>query len=107
MKLQESLITLGMYVPLIVVFVICIALEIFLANRQSRWPGLVLPPLFVLPNVALNALSEAESASGMLLALLVPVILLALTLVLLAMYWVCRRRRKNREQIEKMKIQDL
>ena len=113
MELQEIMITLGMYVPLIVVFVICIALEIFLANRQSRWPGLVLPgcwllpPMFVLPNVFLNALSEAESASGMLLALLVPVILLAPMLVLLAIYWFCRRRRKNREQIEKMKIQDL
>lgn len=95
------------------VFVICIALEIFLANRQSRWPGLVLPvcwllpALFVPPNVFLNALSEAGGASGMLLALLVVPVCLLPTLVLLAIYWVCRRRRKNREQIEKMKIQDL
>ena len=43
MKLTEILVTLSLYVPLIVVFAICIALEIFLANRQSRWPGLVLP----------------------------------------------------------------
>ena len=43
MKLTEILVTLSLYVPLIVVFVICIALEIFLANRQSRWPGLIMP----------------------------------------------------------------
>ena len=28
-------------------------------------------------------------------------------LVLLAVYWFCRRRRKRREDVEKMKIQDL
>ena len=43
MKLTEILVTLSLYVPLIVVFAICIALEIFLANRQSRWPGLIMP----------------------------------------------------------------
>ena len=71
MKLTEILVTLSLYVPLIVVFVICIALEIFLANRQSRWPGLVLPICWlmpawlVLPNLLLNALSLAENAGQM------------------------------------------
>ena len=113
MKLTEILVTLSLYVPLIVVFVICIALEIFLANRHSRWPGLVLPICWlmpawlVLPNLLLNALSLAENAGQMLLALLVVPICLLPALVLLAIYWFCRRRRKSREQVEKMKIQDL
>lgn len=43
MKATEIFITLGLYVPLIVVLAICIALEVYLAKRKSRWPGLILP----------------------------------------------------------------
>ena len=43
MKLTEILVTLGLYVPLIVVLAICIAFEVYLAKRKSRWPGLILP----------------------------------------------------------------
>lgn len=89
------------------------ALEVFLAKRKSCWPGLVLPicwllpVLFVLPNLLLNALAVAESMPQMLLTLLVVLLFFVPTLVLLAIYWFCRRRRKSREQVEKMKIQDL
>lgn len=113
MKATEIFITLSLYVPFIVLFVICIALEVFLAKRKSCWPGLVLPicwllpVLFVLPNLLLNALAVAESMPQMLLTLLVVLLFFVPTLVLLAIYWFCRRRRKSREQVEKMKIQDL
>ena len=89
------------------------ALEVFLAKRKSRWPGLVLPvlalfpALFVLPNLLTNALSVAENGLQALLSLLAMLLLFVPTLVLLAVYWFCRRRRKRREDVEKMKIQDL
>ena len=89
------------------------ALEVFLAKRKSRWPGLVLPvlalfpALFVLPNLLTNALSVAENGLQALLSLLAMLLLFVPALVLLAVYWCCRRRRKCREDVEKMKIQDL
>lgn len=89
------------------------ALEVFLAKRKSRWPGLVLPvlalfpTLFVLPNLLTNALSVAENGLQALLSLLAMLLLFVPALVLLAVYWFCRRRRKRREDVEKMKIQDL
>ena len=103
---------IGWFVILVLMAAAC-ALEVFLAKRKSRWPGLVLPICWlmpawlVLPNLLLNALSLAENAGQMLLALLVVPICLLPALVLLAIYWFCRRRRKSREQVEKMKIQDL
>lgn len=89
------------------------ALEVFLAKRKSRWPGLVMPllavfpALFVLPNLLTNALSVAENGLQVLLSLLAMMLLFVPALVLLAVYWFCRRRRKCREDVEKMKIQDL
>lgn len=89
------------------------ALEVFLAKRKSRWPGLVMPllavfpALFVLPNLLTNALSVAENGLQVLLSLLAMMLLFVPALVLLAVYWFCRRRRKRREDVEKMKIQDL
>ena len=89
------------------------ALEVFLAKRKSRWPGLVMPllalfpALFVLPNLLTNALSVAENGLQALLSLLAMLLLFVPALVLLAVYWFCRRRRKRWEDVEKMKIQDL
>lgn len=96
----------------LIVAVLCIA-EWLLARCKAWWPGVILPVMmllpawFVLPNLLLNALSLAENAGQMLSALLVVPLCLLPTLVLLAIYWFCRRRRKSREQVEKMKIQDL
>lgn len=100
------------FVILALMAAVC-ALEVFLAKRKSRWPGLVLPvlalfpALFVLPNLLTNALSVAENGLQALLSLLAMLLLFVPTLVLLAVYWFCRRRRKRREDVEKMKIQDL
>lgn len=100
------------FVILALMAAVC-ALEVFLAKRKSRWPGLVLPvlalfpALFVLPNLLTNALSVAENGLQALLSLLAMLLLFVPALVLLAVYWFCRRRRKRREDVEKMKIQDL
>lgn len=100
------------FVILALMAAVC-ALEVFLAKRKSRWPGLVMPvlalfpALFVLPNLLTNALSVAENGLQALLSLLAMLLLFVPALVLLAVYWCCRRRRKCREDVEKMKIQDL
>ena len=100
------------FVILALMAAVC-ALEVFLAKRKSRWPGLVMPllalfpALFVLPNLLTNALSVAENGLQALLSLLAMLLLFVPALVLLAVYWFCRRRRKRRENVEKMKIQDL
>ena len=100
------------FVILALIAAVC-ALEVFLAKRKSRWPGLVMPvlalfpALFVLPNLLTNALSVAENGLQVLLSLLAMPLLFVPALVLLAVYWFCRRRRKCREDVEKMKIQDL
>ncbi len=100
------------FVILALIAAVC-ALEVFLAKRKSRWPGLVMPllalfpALFVLPNLLTNALSVAENGLQALLSLLAMLLLFVPALVLLAVYWFCRRRRKCREDVEKMKIQDL
>lgn len=100
------------FVILALIAAVC-ALEVFLAKRKSRWPGLVMPvlalfpALFVLPNLLTNALSVAENGLQALLSLLAMLLLFVPALVLLAVYWFCRRRRKRREDVEKMKIQDL
>lgn len=90
-----------------------VALQAFLSRRKAWWPGLVMPVctlpgvLLVLPNVLLNALSEAENAGQVLLAVLGSALCLLPTLVLLAVYFFCRRREKSKQQIDKMNIQDL
>ena len=89
------------------------ALEVFLSKRRAWWPGLVLPlcllppVLFALPNVVLNALGVAENSLQKVLSLLMGLLFFAPALVLLAIYWHCRRSGKHREQVEKIKIQDL
>ena len=90
-----------------------IALQVFLSRRKAWWPGLVLPVLevpgvlLILPNVLLNALGQAENMVQVLLAVLGSALLLLPTLVLTAIYLFCRRRYRQKKQIDKMNIQDL
>lgn len=90
-----------------------IALQVFLSRRKAWWPGLVLPTctlpgvLLILPNVLLNALGQAENMVQVLLAVLGSALLLLPTLVLTAIYLFCRRRYRQKKQIDKMNIQDL
>lgn len=90
-----------------------IAFQVWLSRRKAWWPGLVIPVctlpgvLLVLPNVLLNALSQAENAGQVLLAVLGSALCLLPTAVLLIVYFLCRRREKRKKQLDKMNIQDL
>ncbi|MEY8386475.1 hypothetical protein AALC17_04135 [Oscillospiraceae bacterium 38-13] len=87
----------------------CIFLQIFLARRESRWPGLILPLLTFLLSL-LGPLNIMDTGSVSQNILLILVTLLAgniSTLILLAVYWAAREKRRTKDQIEKMKIDDL
>ena len=91
-----------------------ITLEVYLSRRESKVPGLVLPgilflgELFVLPNVAAVAFFGAETlAAGRLNGILRVFLTPLPTIVLIAVYFLCRRGMNRKKQIEKMNIQDL
>ena len=86
-----------------------IFLQIFLSRRESRWPGLVLPLLTFLLSL-LNVLNIADTGSvseNVLLVLVTVLIGNSPTLVLLAIYWAAREKRRIRAQMDKMNIDDL
>ena len=89
-----------------------ILLQIFLSRRRSRWPGLVLPGLTFLYSILMvlsvavyGRVGESGFPWG---PVLYSLILGNLpTLVLLAIYWAARERYRMRDQMDKMKIDDL
>lgn len=93
----------------LVVLVGGILLQIFLSRRESRWPGLVLPLLAFLWSL-LGPLNVMDTGSVSQNVLTVLVTLLAgniPTLVLLAIYWAVREKRRVKKQMDKMNIHDL
>ncbi|MCI8399594.1 MAG: hypothetical protein HFF90_09390 [Oscillibacter sp.] len=84
-------------------------LQVYLSRRESRWPGLVLPLLTFLLAV-LMVLNVADTGSVSENVLTVVVVLLVgnvPTMVLLSIYWAVREKRRVRDQVEKMRIEDL
>ena len=99
-------------IVLMVVFLVFIVggvlLEVFLARREPKWPGLVLPVLTLLYSLAMACKVAAIGDSfpwGALLGTLVvgniP------TVVLLAIYVACREKQRKRSELDKMEIDDL
>ena len=88
---------------LLLIFVCVVLLQIFLSRTESKIPGLVLPALFFLFSliVPLNMIVANSAAVLFWLIVNIP------TIILLLVYFVCRQQYKKKNQIEKMKIQDL
>ena len=102
-----------------------IILQVYLSRRESKLPGLVLPAitflgeLFILLNVVTNVVmtSVADNAVGgvdsydvfvtVLNTVLTLLVISMPTIVLLVIYFLCRRVMNRKKQIEKMNIQDL
>ena len=95
-----------------------IALQVFLSRRNAWWPGLVLPAIEVAYSIfaiasAIAGYYEVYGKEVPVTASLISDIFLAFvqcnifTLVLLAVYFVCRRGQKRKKQLDKMNIQDL
>lgn len=103
---------------LVLLLAAVIALQVFLSRRKAWWPGLVLPALEVLYSVfaivsAIVGYYEVYGQGVPVTASLIYDTFLAFlqcnifTLVLLAIYFVCRRSQKRKKQLDKMNIQDL
>jgi peptidoglycan/LPS O-acetylase OafA/YrhL len=98
-------------VSLALILVLCVGgifLQIFLSKRESKWPGLILPGLTFLWSLmpALYVVSPDGSFPwGTILAVLlmgnIP------TLILLAIYWAVREKRRVKSQVDKTRIDDL
>ena len=108
----------------LVAFVVgMIVLQVYLSKRESKIPGLVLPAitfsgeLFILLNVVTNVVMTGAAAGNsvdsysvfvtVLNAVLTLLVISMPTIVLLVIYFVCRRGMNRKKQIEKMNIQDL
>ena len=102
--------TIIVFLIVFLVFIVGgIFLQIFLSRRESRWPGLVLPLLAFLWSL-LGPLNVMDTGSVSRNVLLVLVTLLAgniPTLILLAIYWAVQEKRRVKDQIDKMKIDEL
>lgn len=100
-------------IVLLIVFLVLIVggifLQIFLSKRESRWPGLVLPLLVFLQSLLLPLnVMDTGSVSRNVLTVLVTLLAGNIpTLVLLAIYWAVREKRRVKDQIDKMKIDEL
>lgn len=113
-----------------------VVLQIFLSRMQSKWPGLILPALSLLLSVlAVLSLTmysnvktsvSVEEISGEIVKqeiisqptdadigeMILPVVITFAssnipTVILLAIYFACRRKYKKNSELEKMNIQDL
>lgn len=105
----NTLITLALLVGIVL-------LQIFLSRWESRWPGLILPVLSFLFSLCVTYgaalfayMSTQDTGLG---DVIISTLLLFLsynipTLVLLAIYFVCRGKYNRKKQLNKMNIQDL
>lgn len=87
-----------------------IFLQIFLARRESAWPGLILPLLCLLYTVLLILGISGEGMSGWdIFAAAAGTFLIGNipTAVYLLIYFLCRRERGRKKELEKMWVQDL
>lgn len=86
-----------------------ILLQIFLSKRESRWPGLVLPLLTLLQSLlyVLNLTDTGSVSQNVLLVMTALLVGNIPTLVLLAIYWAVREKRRVKAQMDKMHIDDL
>lgn len=86
-----------------------IFLQIFLSKRESRWPGLFLPLLTFLWSLLgpLNVMDTGSVSQNVLMVLVTLLVGNIPTLVLLAVYWAVREKRRVKDQIDKMKIDEL
>lgn len=96
---------------LVIIFSGFIVLQVFLSKTESKWPGLVLPiTAFIISfTLPLNMMVPAEGVTAGLILQMISVWLLGNipTVMLLAIYFVCRDKYRRKKQLDKMNINDL
>ncbi|MCD7887601.1 MAG: hypothetical protein LUG44_08295 [Clostridiales bacterium] len=87
-----------------------IVLQIFLSRMESRVPGLILPGLNLVVSVftVLLMVAYVGSLAEVIATILSTLLLFNIpTVILLLIYYVCRRKYRRQNQMDKMRIQDL
>lgn len=88
-----------------------ILLQIFLSRSQNKWLGLILPSItlvFSLLQVLNVAVLPGMSGTEVFMIIALAFLLSNIpTVVLLAIYFACRKKQAARSQLDKMNIQDL
>ena len=84
-------------------------LQFYLARRESRFLGLILPAITLLWSVllVLNIVQTGLFWETLVMMGMIFVIANIPTIVLLIIYFVCRERVRKKKQLDKMNIQDL
>ena len=85
-----------------------VLLQIFLSKREGRWPGLILPLLTFLYSLLMACSAVAYNGEIPWGAILASLILGNIpTVILLAIYAVCREKFRKQSELDKMNIKDL
>ena len=93
---------------LLVLLVGIVLLQIFLSKREGRWPGLILPLLTFLYSLLMACSAVAYNGEIPWGAILASLILGNIpTVILLAIYAVCREKFRKQSELDKMNISDL
>lgn len=95
--------------PLLLAGVIC--LQVFLSKRSNKWLGLILPIIsFVISIYTIFNIYISDYMNGwQIFASLASTFAISIipTVILLAIYFACRGKMKNEDELQKMNIQDL
>lgn len=88
-----------------------IMLQIFLSKRENKWFGLILPTLNVIFSI-MAVLGMAFVVKPSIAEIIIQAIMIFLvwnipTVILIAIYFACRKKLKRKKEIDKMNIQDL
>ena len=93
---------------LLVLLVGIVLLQIFLSKREGRWPGLILPLLTFLYSLLMACSAVVYNGEIPWGAILASLILGNIpTVILLAIYAVCREKFRKQSELDKMNIKDL
>ena len=85
-----------------------VLLQIFLSRREGRWRGLILPLLTFLYSLLMACSAVAYNGEIPWGAILASLILGNIpTVILLAIYAVCREKFRKQSELDKMNIKDL
>lgn len=95
---------------LLFLWVAPLILEVFLARTHSKIPGLILPGLSFIVSLigVLNIAAVGQSILQNIFVLMMTFLMgNIMTVILLVIYFLCRRRMDRQHQLDKMNIQDL
>ena len=86
-----------------------VLLQIYLSKRESKWPGLVLPGICMLYPVLLVLNVAAMGNIGSVAATVITSFVIGAVpaIVLLVIYFACRKDRNRKSELDKMNISDL